>query len=100
MIFSDERELWYAETQSLARQLANKSEDEIMAIFNQSDVIQLRESKRPDGKIIDRIMLPFTWFFLLILCCVKYVLTGSWYIDSWVKKNRILKIIAASLGRC
>lgn len=100
MIFSDERELWYAETENLARQLANKSEEEIMSIFDRSDVIQLKASERPNGKIIDRIMLPFTWVILLILCCVKYIVTGSWYIDSWVKRSKVLRIIADSLDRC
>lgn len=100
MIFSNEKELWYAETEILARQLANKSEDEIMAIFDSSDVIQLRVSERPQGKIIDRIMLPFSWSILFILCCVKYLLTGSWYIDSWAKKNKVVKLISASLERC
>jgi len=41
MRFSDEKQMWYADTERLAKQMANKSEQELLDIFYKHDIIKI-----------------------------------------------------------
>jgi len=98
MIFYDERCLWYAETEELARRLENKSARDIQEIFDDHDVIRLRACDRPDTSMLGRLLLPVVALCLIITMPIKWVITGSSHFDSFARKHKWLKKITDYVG--
>lgn len=91
MIFTDEKEMWYSETEKLAEKLSNKTQREIQEILDESDVIALRSIDRPkDNKILNRFVFILLFVPLLLLSAIKWIFTGDKYLDSWFKKYKML----------
>ena len=91
MRFIDEKYMWYAETEYLATELANKTEQEVMDILNQHDIIRLDTMERKSTHTFGRILLVVLYPFLVLLACIKWVLTGDRYLDSWSKRLHLEK---------
>ena len=98
MRFTDEKPMWYADTEMLAKQLSNKTEREVQEIFDKHDVIKLKSTKRPSASFMNRLVLVIVFIPLVILSFIKWVVTGDRYLDSWVKKNRALGFIVRLAG--
>jgi len=97
MRFYDERKLWYAETESLARDLENKSYCEIMKVFECKDIIRLRSCERPKTTIFGRMLFPLVALAFLVVMPIKWMITGNTYFDSIAKKygwiNRLFEFV-------
>ena len=98
MRFYDERNLWYAETESLARELENKSYREIMKVFESNDIIRLRSSKRPSTTILGRTLFPFVALAFLVVIPIKWIITGNTYFDSIAKKHGWINRLSEFVG--
>lgn len=98
MRYIDERELWYAETEELAERLANKSARDIRGILDDHDVIRLRSTARPKATAFNRLMLVLLTIPLLLLCSVKWCLTGNFFLDTWDKKYKVISWVIKVMG--
>tara|TARA_R110000787_G_scaffold264649_1_gene370568 strand:- start:329 stop:634 length:306 start_codon:yes stop_codon:yes gene_type:complete len=89
MIFSDEKELWASEQETLAYLLANKSQSDIFDILNdyKSILVKVGKPKYTAAQRLIQILTVPLMPILLILMFVKWVLTGDKYLNSWL--NRI-----------
>ena len=88
MIFSDEKELWFSEQDTLAHLLANKSQSDIFDILDNYKSILVKVGK-PKYTVAQRLIQISTiplMPILLILMLVKWVLTGDKYLNSWLNK--------------
>lgn len=93
MRFIDEKQMWYSEVESLAADLANKSEREVFDLLNERDVIQLATCERIKTPAMGRLLLILLMPALLILSATKWILTGDKYLDSWIKKLHCTKLL-------
>lgn len=98
MRFSDEKYMWYADTEKLAEKLANKTERQVQEILDEHDVIKLRSGKRPTVTFLGRItmlllVVPFT-----IAAVIKWCATGDIYLDSWVKRSKLVTRLVTWAG--
>ena len=98
MIFKDERNLWYADKELLATLLANKSETEIMEYIEYRDIVQIRSEERPTVNTLGRLLYIPTCMLLIVICGVKWVLTGSFKLDSWCKKFKVFDKVMKYTG--
>ena len=98
MRFKDEKHMWYAETEIIAAELANKSEQEVQDILDDWDVITLRSGDRPKAKMINRLALVVLYLPLMALTAVKWCYTGDRYLDSWAKRNSVLNTVMKFAG--
>lgn len=85
--------MWYSETEVLAARLANKDQCDIQEILDDHDVIRLQSQERNKLNIFNRLFLAFSFPFLIILFCIKWLLTGDGHLDSWAKKFKPLSLI-------
>ena len=89
MIFSDEKDLWFSEQDTLAHLLANKSQSDVFDILNDYKSILVKVGKpkyTASQRLIQVLTIPLMPI-LVILMFVKWVLTGDKYLNSWL--NRI-----------
>lgn len=98
MRFKHERTLWYSETEDLAAQLANKTESELLDIFDDSDIIELRTCSDKKTTIIGRLLSLVIFPLLIIISMFKWALTGDRFLDSWFKKSKLLESIREYTG--
>ena len=98
MIFKDEMKLWYSDKEKLAKQLANKPERELMEYLEYRDIIKLKSVERPSVNTLGRLLFVPTYVLLCTICCFKWVFTGSFYIDSWAKKCKVIDKIMRYTG--
>ena len=98
MRFTDEKPMWYADTERLAKQLANKTERDIQDILDKHDVIKLRSTERPSESLMNRVVLVVVFIPFVMLSLIKWMVTGDMYLDSWIKKNRVLGFIVRLAG--
>ena len=99
MRFTDEKPMWYADTEALACRLADKSASDIQEILDDHDVITLASKERPNTTILERLAILIVGPIALILCAIKWALTGDHYLDSWEKKSRIVRWMFGLLGK-
>lgn len=98
MIFKDEKEMWYSQTEELAYKLANKDVAEIQEILDDHDVIRLRSTERSGKTIFNRFSILFVYPILLGIFSIKWLLTGEGHLDSWEKKSKIIKFLIRMIG--
>ena len=98
MRFKDEREMWSADIEALAAQLSNKSNDEVEEILDAHDVIKLRSCDGPKSTLVNRLALILFVPILILVTGIKWLCTGDRYLDSWEKRNKILRNILKISG--
>jgi len=98
MRFSDEKQMWYADTERLAKQMANKSEQELLDIFYKHDIIKIVSTDRPEVTIFNRLMFVLLFIPLTMLAATKWMGTGDAYLDSWAKKYKLVGWIYKLIG--
>lgn len=98
MRFSDEKQMWYADTERLAKQMANKSEQELFDIFHEHDIIKIVSTNRPEVTTFNRLMFVLLFIPLTMIAATKWVLSGDAYLDSWGKKYRLVGWIYKLIG--
>jgi len=86
MRFKDEKKMWYADTEHLARKLAKRSEQEVQEILDEHDIIKLRSGERPTVKMLGRILFPIVCLVLIPIAAIKWVVTGDRYLDVYAKR--------------
>lgn len=89
MRFSDEKHMWYADTEKLAEKLANKTERQVQDILDEHNVIKLITGDRPSVTALGRVTMVLLFIPLVIATVVKWFLTGDRYLDSWVKRSKV-----------
>ena len=89
MIFSDEKELWFSEQDTLAHLLANKSHEEVFEVLDnyKSILVKVGKTKYTAAQRLIQILTIPLMPILVILMFVKWVFTGDKYLNSWL--NRI-----------
>lgn len=90
MRFSDEKYMWYADTEKLAEKLANKTERQVQDILDEYNIIKLTTGDRPDVTALGRVTTVLLFIPLVIATVVKWFLTGDRYLDSWVKRSKLV----------
>lgn len=90
MRFKDERYLWYADVERIAKQMANKSEQELFDILNEHDIIKIVSTDRPEITAFNRLMLILLFLPLSMLAATKWMLSGDAYLDAWAKKYKLV----------
>ena len=98
MIFKDEKEMWYADTEILAAKLANKDVKEIQEILDDHDVIKLQSTDREKKTVFNRLATFIVYPILLVLFCVKWLMTGRGHLDSWDKKYKSVSFLMKMIG--
>ena len=98
MRFSDEKQMWYADTERLAKQMANKSEQELLDIFYKHDIIKIVSIDRPEVTTFNRLMFVLMFIPLTMLAATKWMGTGDAYLDSWAKKYKLVGWIYKLIG--
>lgn len=98
MRFSDEKQMWYADTERLAKQMANKSEQELLDIFYKHDIIKIVSTNRPEVTTFNRLMFVLLFIPLTILAATKWMGTGDAYLDTWAKKYKLVGLIYKLIG--
>ena len=98
MRFSDEKQMWYADTERLAKQMANKSEQELLDIFYKHDIIKIVSTNRPEAATFNRLMFVLLFIPLSILAATKWMGTGDVYLDTWAKKYKIVGWLYKLIG--
>ena len=89
MIFSDEKELWFSEQDTLAYLLANKSQEEVFETLDnyKSILVKVDKTKYTAAQRLIQILTIPLMPILVIMMFVKWVFTGDKYLNSWL--NRI-----------
>ena len=88
MIFTDERAIFYSETEHLAELLANKNFDEVYDELENYKAV-LVNAGEPRYSAPQRLVQLLTVPLIPVLFVVmgfKYVITGDKYLDSWLRK--------------
>jgi len=98
MRFSDEKQMWYADIERLAKQMANKSEQELLDIFYKHDIIKIVSIDRPEVTTFNRLMFVLLFIPLTMLAATKWMGTGDAYLDSWAKKYKLVGWIYKLIG--
>lgn len=98
MRFSDEKQMWYADTERLAKQMANKSEQELLDIFYKHDIIKIVSTDRPEVTTFNRLMFVLLFIPLTILAATKWMTSGDAYLDTWAKKYKLVGLIYKLIG--
>ena len=98
MRFSDEKQMWYADTERLAKQMANKSEQELLDIFYEHDIIKIVSTDRPEVTTFNRLMFVLLFIPLTILAATQWMGTGDAYLDTWAKKYKLVGLIYKLIG--
>ncbi len=98
MRFSDEKQMWYADIERLAKQMANKSEQELLDIFYKHDIIKIVSIDRPEVTTFNRLMFVLMFIPLTMLAATKWMGTGDAYLDSWAKKYKLVGLIYKLIG--
>lgn len=98
MRFSDEKQMWYADIERLAKQMANKSEQELLDIFYKHDIIKIVSIDRPEVTTFNRLMFVLLFIPLTMLAATKWMGTGDAYLDSWAKKYKLVGLIYKLIG--
>lgn len=98
MRFSDEKQMWYVDTERLAKQMANKSEQELFDIFYEHDIIKIVSTDRPRVTTFNRLMFVVLFIPLSILAATKWVVSGDKYLDSWAKKYKLVGWLYKLIG--
>lgn len=104
MIFSDERDLFVSEIEDLSQKLANKSAKEIEQILDDGNYRLMYLAYKGDdlNTFKNRLALPFIVPILCIICLIKWIISGDYYLDSWARKFKIvfilLRLIDANYG--
>lgn len=88
MRFKDERQLWYSEVEDLSEMLANKTAEEVNLILDDADVIRLQSSEQPKAGIPSRLFGVVLWPIFVLILCVKWLICGDRYLDSWGRKSK------------
>ena len=98
MRFSDEKHMWYSDTEKLAEKLANRTEQQVQDILDTHHVIKLTTGDRPDVTALGRVTMVLLFVPLVIATVVKWFLTGDRYLDSWVKRSKLLTRLVEYAG--
>lgn len=96
MLFKGERVLWCAEVEKIASLMANKSAEEIEEILEQYDVVSIKAIDRPKESALRRLVKALLFIPVhlgaFLLMGVKWLITGDQYLDSWIKRSRLLSM--------
>lgn len=98
MRFKDEKIMWYAEVETLARELANKTEREVWGVLDGRDIVYLRSEERPEVTVFGRVLFPFVFIIAAMFSVIKWIITGDRYLDSVAKKYKIFDKILKYVG--
>ena len=98
MRFSDEKQMWHADTERLVKQMANKSEQELLDIFDKHDIIKIVSTDRPEVATFNRLMFVLLFIPLTVLAATKWMVSGDRYLDSWAKKYKLVGWIYKLIG--
>ena len=98
MRFSDEKQMWYADIERLAKRMANKSEQELLDIFYKHDIIKIVSTDRPKVTTFNRLMFVVLFIPLMMLAATKWMGTGDAYLDTWAKKYKLVGLIYKLIG--
>ena len=98
MRFSDEKQMWYADTERLAKQMVNKSEKELFDLLDKYDIIKIVSTDRPKVTTFNRLMFVLLFIPLMMLAATKWMGTGDAYLDTWAKKYKLVGLIYKLIG--
>ena len=98
MRLKSERILWQPEIEELAKRLANKNEYELIEIFEDNDVVEVRTMNIPRITTLGRVLSIIVWPMLAMTCFIKWVFTGNSTLDGTSKRSKMLQRVLDFTG--
>jgi hypothetical protein len=81
---TNERNLWFSEVETLSKQLAHKSNDQILYILEDRHVIALKKVVEVKTTFFKRVLFLPSYPVLVIIAGLKYLFTGTRFLDGTI----------------